>query len=343
MDLSMLAAAPDRAFESLVRSTTFSIVAVDGRGRVVLWNRGAERIFGWSEEEVLGRTLPVIREEDRGEFERMRDEVLDGRALDGLEWTCLRADGGTVDVVFSIRSSEARMGGDRTIFALGREMDARVDREEIRRRIELLELRMAESQLPPHFLFNALHSVGLLVRRDDPEQAIRVLVQLGDVLRHALRNGADEPVSLHRELEVLEKYLSVERTRLGDWLRVEIETGPEAGSAIVPPLVLQPLAENALHHGLRPGSGEGTISISAARRGDRLRIEVEDDGVGLPADWRQREARGVGLRGARARLGLLFGEDVTLRLGAREEGGTRAVLDVPYRRSQPRRRRESSG
>jgi PAS domain S-box-containing protein len=321
----------DGAFETLLTSTTFGIVAIDDSGRVLLWNRGAERIFGWDREEVLGQPIPVIPPEVVPSYRELSRRILEGESRDGLEMPHLRKDGSRVDVLLSLRPVQGRFGADRAILGMVLEREEEADREELARQVEGLEYRLAESQLPPHFLFNALNAVATLLQREDREEAVKMLGRLGDVLRHSLGSGPGAMLPLERECEVLGKYLEVERARFGDRLEVELEVGSEAERAEVPNLMLQPLVENALHHGLLPRSEGGRLALRARREGDRLRVRVEDDGVGLPEDWARRADEGIGIRGVRARLRGCFGDDFDLRLSRRRGGGTVARLDLPYR------------
>lgn len=321
----------DGAFEALLTSATFGIAAVDASGTVLLWNRGSERIFGWSREEVVGRPLPVIPSEEIPRYRELSRRILRGESMDGLEMSHLRKDGTRVDVLLSLRPVEGRFGADRAILGMVMERSGPSDTEEMARRVEGLEYRLAESQLPPHFLFNALNAVAALLQQEEREEAVRMLTSLGDVLRHSLQNGPGSTIPLDRECEILRKYLQVEEARFGDRLEVEVEVGPEAGRALVPNLVLQPLVENALHHGLLPRSEGGRLWVRAFREEERLRLRVEDDGVGLPEDWASRAEDGIGIRGTRARLRSCFGDDHRLELSRRSGGGTVARLDVPYR------------
>ena len=325
------ASGADGAFGALLTSATFGIAAVDPSGRVLLWNRGSERIFGWSREEVLGEFLPVIPPEELPRYRELSRRILEGEAVDGLEMRHLRKDGSRVDVLLSLRPVEGRFGADRAILGMVMERAGESDREELARRVEGLEYRLAESQLPPHFLFNALNAVAALLQREERREAVQMLASLGDVLRHSLRHGPGSTLPLSRECEILQKYLEVERARFGDRLSVEFDVGSEAGRALVPALLLQPLVENALHHGLLPRADGGEVRVGARRSGDRLRVRVEDDGVGLPEDWEPRDRQGIGLRGTRARLRGCFGDDFRLQLVPREEGGTVARMDLPYR------------
>jgi LytS/YehU family sensor histidine kinase len=197
----------------------------------------------------------------------------------------------------------------------------------LRFRNELLEaeLRMLRMQLQPHFLFNTLNAVSELARID-PERAEQALVRLGDLLRWSLQSSRLREVSLHEEMAALETYLEIQRLRHGEGLTFHLDAEPEALDLAVPSLLLQPLVENAIRHGLR-GSFRGNIAIHAAREGDLLRMAIVDDGRGLPAGFRE----GTGLRTTRARLLGLYGESHSFRIERGSQGGTVIEIDLPAR------------
>jgi two-component system, LytTR family, sensor kinase len=194
---------------------------------------------------------------------------------------------------------------------------------------QLAELKM---QLRPHFLFNTLHAIGVLVRKQDGPGALRMLSGLSDLLRVLLEDDGRQLVPLHEELDLLGRYLDIERTRFQDRLQVQLDIAPDALSAHVPNLILQPLVENALRHGLAPRAEPGLLLVRAAAHGDRLRIEVVDDGVDLREGWEP----GTGLRNARTRLGGLFPGRHQLRLEPLARG-VRVLLEIPIvREAAPR-------
>lgn len=193
-----------------------------------------------------------------------------------------------------------------------------------------LEARFAEAQhralrmqLQPHFLFNTLNSVSALVH-SDPEAADRMIGRLGDFLRMTLDAPPDQEVSLRKELAFIEAYLSIERIRFGDRLKVIQDIPPELHSAKVPAFILQPLVENALKHGLADRPEGGTITLRARRDSDCLVLEVQDDGEGF------RPGReGTGLANVRARLGLLHGGRAELEILTAPRRGTLVALRLP--------------
>jgi two-component sensor histidine kinase len=192
-------------------------------------------------------------------------------------------------------------------------------------RARLQTLRM---QLHPHFLFNALHAVSELIHRD-PRAADNMVSRLGDMLRATLESDDKDEVPLRRELELLERYLDIERVRFRDRLEVSIEIAPECLDAAVPSLILQPLVENAIHHGIASRPGASRVEIRAERAGASLLLRVSDDGRGLGAEAPAPSA-GIGLSNSRARLAQLYGQRQRLELQNGDGGGLEVILEIPY-------------
>lgn len=188
-------------------------------------------------------------------------------------------------------------------------------------------LNALRAQLQPHFLFNTLNAISVLTV-DDPARAKRMLLRLSDLLRASIEGGEGHEVPLTTELDLLEAYLGIQRARFGDRLRVRLEIDAEARAALVPTLLLQPLVENAIRHGLEDSAQGGEIVVQARRLGGDLAIEVRDDGRGLTADARARE--GVGLANTRARLAQLYGDRHYFVLRAQPEGGVMVELVIPF-------------
>jgi signal transduction histidine kinase len=186
----------------------------------------------------------------------------------------------------------------------------------------LLALRM---ELHPHFLFNALNAIAGLVRRGEGSKAIAMLSRLAALLRLTLERELAHEVPLDRELELLDLYLDIERTRFSDRLDVRMDVEPAARDALVPAFVLQPLVENAVRHGIARGAEPGRITIGAWVKGASLAIEIADTGPGIASNG----AEGVGLRNTRERLSRLYGPAAALRLDRGVEGGTVATLTLP--------------
>ncbi len=167
------------------------------------------------------------------------------------------------------------------------------------------QLQALERQIQPHFLFNTLNTIAGLIRTN-VEAADRMIDGLGDLLRMTLHTSGTQEVPLTQEIDVLEKYLDIEQTRFGDRLRIETRVEPGALDALVPNLLLQPLVENAVRHGIAPNARPGRIEVSAAREGRQLVVQVKDSGNGLPPDRLTALNAGVGLGNTRARLGHLY-------------------------------------
>lgn len=191
------------------------------------------------------------------------------------------------------------------------------------------QLQALKMQLHPHFLFNTLHSISALVHKD-PDAADRMLARLGDFLRLTLENSGTQEVTLQKELEFLKCYLEIERIRFQDRLTTHMEIDSLALDARLPNLILQPIVENALRHGIAPRSAPGRIEISAKRNNGSIRIEVRDNGPGLPsAAGSFRE--GLGLSNTRARLERLYGEEHSFELHNAPSGGLVVTLEIPAR------------
>jgi sensor histidine kinase YesM len=171
----------------------------------------------------------------------------------------------------------------------------------------------------------------MLVRRDRKEEAVDVIVGFGELLRYVLDESGTIDVSLGEELRFVRQYLEIERVRLGERLSVRIDVAPDVERAVVPNLILQPIVENALKHSITVRPEGGTVRISVERRGDVLRLEVEDDGPGLPNGFTIDGAGGVGLRNLRDRLSAFFGAAARLDLRNGASGGLLAVVEIPFR------------
>lgn len=188
-------------------------------------------------------------------------------------------------------------------------------------------LQALQAQLNPHFLFNTLNSISTLMHRD-VEAADRMIVRLSELLRLALGSAGAQEVPLRDELEFLRRYLELEQIRFGPRLVVDFRVDPDTLDLAVPNLLLQPLVENALKHGLAPRKAGGRIEISARRDGDRLRLAVVDNGAGPGPHTR---GSGLGLANTRARLEHLYGAQQEFEFGPRPEGGFAVRITLPAR------------
>jgi two-component system, LytTR family, sensor kinase len=214
--------------------------------------------------------------------------------------------------------------------AARRRRDAELGRAQLETQLAHAQLSALRAQLQPHFLFNTLNAAVALARAGDTEGTARVLVLLGDLLRQLLRSDAPQEIPLREELALLETYLEIQRVRFGERLQIGWEIADDVREALVPQLVLQPLVENALQHGIARRTRAGRLDITAARHGDQLRLTVCDDGPGVAPGFSLADASGVGLRNTRERLHRLYGERGDLGLataGAR----TTAAVELPIR------------
>lgn len=241
-------------------------------------------------------------------------DILDYWIVLGVQWGVLYYNG------YQERSQEALKFELRTSELQSQLMSAR-----------LSALKM---QLQPHFLFNTLNAITVLVRQHRSQDAEQMLGHLGDLLRGVLEDVDAQEVSLRRELEYLQLYLAIEQVRFADRLRVELAVDPEAPDALVPQLILQPIVENAVRHGIGRSSSAGRILLSASRSDDMLEIRVQDDGPGLLRSASS-EHRGIGLANTRARLQQLYGEDARLEMENSDGGGAIVTLRFPFRSSLP--------
>lgn len=203
---------------------------------------------------------------------------------------------------------------------------------ELERRLAQARLMALQMQLNPHFLFNALHTISALMHKD-VEAADTMIARLSELLRLALESTDANEVTLRRELDFLRRYLEIEQTRFGERLTVRLQVEPETLDGLVPNLILQPLVENAIRHGIEPHARPGVIEIHAHRDERQLQIQVRDNGSGLPSE--QEVEEGVGLANTRARLQQLYGRAHEFSLGQGPGGGLCVTLRLPFRRGAP--------
>jgi hypothetical protein len=253
---------------------------------------------------------------------RLMSVVLGGTPL--LPWygTLLYfADHSAVAYLAIVLVTRALTAGDRFIAG---------EQASLSLRAELARARLAslEEQLHPHFLFNCLGAVTELTH-EAPVAAARMIRQLSSIIRFAVNRQGSE-VTVGDELTALEDYIDVQRTRFSDWLTIEIRIEPGARDLLMPPLVLQPLVENALRHGLVRRDMPGAIVVTGAERDGQLVLEVRDNGVGLSGG--QLSGRGIGTMNLRDRLAALYGEDARLTLFEDAAGGVISHVSLPAHR-----------
>jgi signal transduction histidine kinase len=206
------------------------------------------------------------------------------------------------------------------------------ERQRVVTRLVQSELDTLKLQLNPHFLFNALNSAMALIA-SDPPAAERMVSELSDFLRLVLSTSSEQEVPLERELGLLDRYVAIQRVRFQDRLTVSCNIEDGVRAALVPSLLLQPLVENAIRHGISPRAGAGYVQVTARRLGDKLSITILDDGVGVRARRSRERSRGtgLGLTNTITRLIHLYGENHEFESGPRDEGGYAVRITIPFR------------
>ncbi len=217
----------------------------------------------------------------------------------------------------------------------GRYRQGEVVSAQLEARMHEARLAMLRMELQPHFLFNALNAISGLVRRGENEAAVTMLARLGELLRRSLDGHTTQEARLGEELNLLEQYLAIERVRFGDRLDVAVEVESSLFDALVPSLVLQPIVENALRHGLSHSPGPGTVRVSAERSEGSLVLWVRDSGPGF-APGEGHSHQGVGLSNTRARLAQLYGPAARLDTGTAPGGGGAVRITLPLHREGAR-------
>jgi signal transduction histidine kinase len=195
------------------------------------------------------------------------------------------------------------------------------------------QLESLKMQLHPHFLFNTLHTIAGLVRTNERQPAVNMIAGLSELLRHALESADEQEVPLREEVKFIELYLDIQQVRFPDRLTVRMEIADETLDAMVPNLILQPLVENAIRHGVSLKDSAGEVVINAYRDNGMLRIRVCDDGPGLQSGWRMEESKGIGLANTSERLKHLYGPEHRFELSNGATGGMVASISIPFRGS----------
>ncbi len=243
---------------------------------------------------------------------------------------------------------ELRLGPDILIYLVTMSASVafahyRKSQERERRAIEL-EARLAQAklqalrmQINPHFLFNTFNVISSLVHTN-PRIADDMITDLSELFRVSFENSDNQEISLSRELELLRCYLAIEQRRFGERLQIEQDVDPKILDALVPTLILQPIAENAIRHGIEPQAAVGKIAIRVLRDDNKIKISVSDNGkkpVVFPLTENESGRRGVGLANTRARLQQLYGKEQSLSIGQGELGGWTVEITLPFRPPHP--------
>jgi two-component sensor histidine kinase len=195
------------------------------------------------------------------------------------------------------------------------------------------QLNALRRQIEPHFLFNTLNAIAGLVREQRHDAAVTMIAQLSEFLRRVVNDSDRQQVSMSEELEFTQKYLEIQKARFADRLAFTVDVPADLLSAQVPSLILQPMVENAIKHGIAKRVQGGTIRVAAARSNGTLTVRIYNDGPSLPAGWEQ-TTRGIGVHNVRKRLQSLYGSAFELKL-CNQGGGVEASVSVPYVSVEP--------
>jgi signal transduction histidine kinase len=238
------------------------------------------------------------------------------RALEQLDWSLM---------VYAVI-----VGVSHAIAFYHESQERKLKAAQLETRLVEARLKTLEAELHPHFLFNTLHAISTLVHRD-PESADRMISRLSDLLRITFDRTGEPKVSLKEEIDFLQKYLDIEQTRFQDRLTVHVSVEPDALDGDVPRMILQPIVENAIKHGIAGRHGGNQIQILAGRDGDRLWMQVRDNGGGLQVRTLKALRTGVGLSNTRARLDCLYGRHYRLEFSDKH-GGLSVLIAIPFQR-----------
>jgi LytS/YehU family sensor histidine kinase len=211
---------------------------------------------------------------------------------------------------------------------------------ELEARLTQANLQTLKMQLQPHFLFNTLNAISSLIH-ENPKAADDMVGSLSQFLRTTLEVSAKNEVPLRTELLFVDRYLEIQQTRFGDRLRIQREFDSTVLDALVPPLLLQPLVENAIRHGIESCETGGTLTIRALREQEVLHLEISDDGAGFSGVQMLEAGNGIGLSNTKARLQELYGDQHQFKLTANQPTGACVTIEIPFRISPPETQREA--
>ncbi len=209
-----------------------------------------------------------------------------------------------------------------------REHDQAIAAAQLATELAVARAEAVATQLRPHFLYNALNGIAMLIRARANDAALEAVLGYSELLRHAVETTATD-VPLRDEISMIEKYVAIERMRFPDSFSATIVVSTEAADAVVPSFILQPIVENALRHGLSAMDGDALLEIIASREDGLVHLEVRDSGIGLPPQWRLEDGRGMGLRATRTRLQQRHGANFHFELHSPAEGGTVVIIEFP--------------
>jgi two-component system LytT family sensor kinase len=253
----------------------------------------------------------------------LQPEALGGSFLEHLvSWTLFT-------LPFGVAVYLAVVGTEHATRYFTEARDRELQNARLAEQLSSAQLAALQAQLNPHFLFNTLNTIAVLVRDGDRTGAARLVEHLSDVLRRTLRRHGAPETPLDHELELVRQYLAIEQVRFSDRLQTAFDVDPSVSAAAVPVMAVQHLVENAVRHGIARSADATRVGIAARRDGDVLEVAVYDDGAGV--DEERVNIPGHGIQHTRARLTALYGTRASLAVGSRPGGGTIATLRVPFR------------
>jgi hypothetical protein len=333
---------PDRAWTNLVTNTsTYFSSSGDFTTTTVVTPPGAEGV---------ARRMPLPTNAVLGSGIGMLGDRLEIREIVGSEtnlgpggapqakgmfaWSSSRQDGRRpFSLLLDILAYSSFVGAAHAVLFYRRYREREARAILVESHLATARLHALQAQLHPHFLFNALNAVATLIRHD-ADAALETLTSFSELLRLALGQSEKQQVPLREDLRFLERYVEIQRVRLGDRFRFEQDVDPAALDCLVPALLLQPLVENSLRHGLEPISRPGLVRLTVHRIGERLLLDVDDDGAGFAAAPDSTKS-GIGLSNLRVRLKMLYGDNQRLEIGPRPSGGVTVHIEIPVRTDTP--------
>jgi two-component sensor histidine kinase len=234
-----------------------------------------------------------------------------------------------ITLPFGVALYFAMVGVDRAIhfFVESRERELQLAR--LAEQLSGARFAALQSQVNPHFLFNTLNTVSVLIKDVDTAGATRLIEQLSDILRRTLSTDRRDEVSVEEELHLVRQYVAIEQTRFSDRLRVVFDVDPDAAPAAIPTFAVQHLVENAIRHGVSRAAAAGQVHVTVRRAAGTVTVAVADDGPGFADQGRGPE--GHGLENTRGRLRLLYGDRASLTVTRRDGGGTVATMVIPFK------------
>lgn len=243
----------------------------------------------------------------------------------------------TWQLTINLLSYAAILGGSYAIDFYRRYQERELAASRLSQQLANAQLQALRMQLNPHFLFNAMNTVAMMVRKQENDAAVRTLAELSDLLRYVLEDTRSHEVPLRQELDFVRQYLALEQVRFHDRLNVRIDAPEDTLDARVPNLLLQPLVENAIRHGIARSAAASTVEIIVRRANGQLAIEVLDDGPGLP-NIPTTAGGGLGIHNTQERLKQMYGDQQEFHLRSREDRGAAASMRLPFHTGASRSR-----